>query len=167
MLRISRLSMARAACTSSSRACAFDFSPPDRLKALSHDFTSINTALDSRIIDAFFCKIHLQQTTNVLIQTATDHISSSYSRTVPPSALRATCSFFFAIEIRTPTNFSRISFLSPSCTNCCCSFPACDVSDHTELLGFEIQFPWQLFFHCFPSVFRDDSGQPEYFGIAA
>ena len=54
MLMISRLSMARAACTSSGRACAFDFSPPDRLKALSHDFTSIHAALHSRIIHASF-----------------------------------------------------------------------------------------------------------------
>ena len=38
-------------------------------------------------------KIHLQQTTIVLSQTATDHISSPFTRTIPPSTLRVTCSF--------------------------------------------------------------------------
>ena len=38
-------------------------------------------------------KIHLPQTTNVLNQTATDHISSPSSRTTPPSTLRVTCYF--------------------------------------------------------------------------
>ena len=36
-------------------------------------------------------KIHLQQTTNVLNQTATDHTSSPSSRTTPPSTPRVTC----------------------------------------------------------------------------
>ena len=108
---------------SSGRACAFDFSPPDRLKALSHDFTSIHTALHARIIHAYFYQNPFAIDDKRLDpRQLRDNSRLTPRRTTPPSAQGLHAHLFIVLQknARSLNSSERFQELTHEVEGCRC-----------------------------------------------